>query len=185
MAEIRKTLQECATVFEMSPREFKQQVKAALNINWDELARTAPLQLLTDIERMIFERARGGDIRFTMLLIRCKKLPGWHEEAVFTTPTQDERVIEMLPEAAPQDLRSLSTQELQDKLTEIKRQKLIDVIDQPSRLQNSKHETYEIRNATPQEEAIWHNEVKAPLFMPDPDADERQPSSTFMQVNLD
>jgi hypothetical protein len=186
MVERNRSLEHCALLFGMTPGQFKAELKA-VDIDWNYLAETAPLQLLEDLERAIYSGARRGDPRFLMLLIRCRKLPGWSEEgASFNPPSQDPRpAIEMQSLGAKEDLRNLSTPELQARLDSLRREQLIKVIDRPSRLANTKQDTYSIVDATPQEVAYWQNNQRQPLNLLDADSDEKQEKSfTYMQIDL-
>jgi hypothetical protein len=181
MVERSRSLEHCATLFNLTPAQFKTELKT-IGIDWNFLSTTAPLQLIEDLERAIFAGARRGDPRFVMLLVRCHKLPGWSEADVFPTPSQDPRILEMPTDVSTAaDLRQLSDEELSER-----REALIKVVDQPKRLQNCQNETYSIVNASPQDVAFEQNKQKEPLHLLDPDSDEKvEKSSTFMTVNLD
>jgi hypothetical protein len=92
-------------------------------------------------------------------------------------------VLEIPGEGPSPDLRSLSNDELTQKLEAIRREELIRVVGQPPRLGNIKADSYSIRDATFAEINEFQTKMNAPLFMPDEDSDVKQ-SSSYMKIDL-
>lgn len=118
LAALSRTIEEVAIGLGMSVAALSELTMTQFQCSWSLLSERAAVEVQLEIESQIYERARSGDFRFTMLYSKLKGLPGFYETV--GNPR-------MLPPASVQrDLRSMSTEELLRR-----RDDLSKVIDRP------------------------------------------------------
>jgi hypothetical protein len=120
LAALSKTVEEVAIALGMSVEALHELVMTQFQTTWSSLSERASVEVQLEVESQIFERARVGDFRFTMLYSKLRGLPGFYENMgnVRVLPTP----------ALKNDLAALSTDELIKMRADLSR-----VIDRPRR----------------------------------------------------
>jgi hypothetical protein len=121
LSALNRSIEEVATALGMSVGTLSEVVISQFQCNYAKLSERASIEVQLEIESQIYERARAGDFRFTMLYSKLKGIPGFYEQ-----PSNPH----LLPPASmSQDLRSLSTEDLM----KVRAGFLNAVIDRPGR----------------------------------------------------
>lgn len=120
LAALNRSIEEVACALGMSSEALSELVVSQFQTSYATLSERASVEVQLEIESQIYERARSGDFRFTMLYSKLRGLPGFYETV------GNQRMLP--PPSVRKDLASLSTHELQKMRTSFEH-----VIDRPCR----------------------------------------------------